>query len=150
MAWWNMMQKASQSLLCCWCGKIFASLFTVSNSLPQAWMSLLLKIRVQKGKSTITGNNLKVSAIFIQCLMHFWCDRDTLQTQNPDYVGREGEDPRRWRSACFAGHRKRPGRDFWWPTPDEVHSCELSEVSIMRPTLDITGDYLKSSVTART
>lgn len=67
-----MMQKASQSLLCCWCGKIFASLFTVSNSLPQAQVSILLKLQVQKGKSTITGNNLKILAIFVQDLMHFF------------------------------------------------------------------------------
>lgn len=96
VAWWNMMQKASQSLLCCWCGKIFASLFTVSNFLPQAQMSILLKIQVQKGKSTITGNNLKVLAIFTQCLMYFWCDHGALKTQSPDRTWRKREDPLSW------------------------------------------------------
>lgn len=81
VVWWNMMQKDSQSLLCCWCGKIFASLFTVSNTLPQAKMSIVLKIQVQKGKSTITGNNLKVLAIFIQCLIYFWCDLENTKSQ---------------------------------------------------------------------
>lgn len=43
---WSMMQKALQNLLCCWCGKIFVFLYTVSIRLLSAYIWKCTKPRV--------------------------------------------------------------------------------------------------------